>query len=551
MKYLILFVCMLLLMGVANFGATETLEGYIAEAEQYKNTNQFDKAISTMEQAVIEYPEHTDAHAQLGIMLSEKAQRTRDYMEIFEIANRAFSAWDKALVLDPNNFIARFYRGAWAVNMPKSVGQLDKGINDLDIITQALEQSPDPSSKERLLEAYQHLAIGYQKNAEYGKARSVHGKIIALVPETEYAEQAQENIEKIDNFEKWQAERAKSLPDDTPEIIRLKEKVAKEPARFDLLLSLGKAYYDIENYEEAANLLRKAVKIDQSSSEAYKLLAFSLSGINAVGYDPRIYLDTDFRTDLALEATEALDKAVALAPEDVELRFTRGVASVQMPFFVNRIDQGVKDLEVVIESDVSDDMKAEALYWLGYAHQKMGTTYWTQVVSKYSATDAAQNVFNTLRPPVKHIDLSKYIIPIVYIDFELSYRDELAPQTAVWIEDSEGEFIKTVYVSGFSGHAKERQVNLPVWAKSSEFADVDAITGASIDLGHHIYIWDLSDYTGKKVGSGDYKILVEVAYWPSMQYQRVEAAISVGKKEEREVIQEGDIIPYLEVRYLP
>ncbi|MGB7054350.1 MAG: DUF2271 domain-containing protein, partial [bacterium] len=293
------------------------------------------------------------------------------------------------------------------------------------------------------------------------------------------------------------------------------------------------------------------VNIDQSSSEAYKLLAFSLNGMNAVGYDPRIYLDTDFRTDLALEATEALDKAVALAPEDVELRFIRGVASVQMPFFVNRIDQGIADLEAVIEGDVSDDMKAEALYWLGYAHQKMGTTYWTQVVSKYSATEAAQNVFNTLRPPVKHIDLSKYIIPIVYIDFELSYRDELAPQTAVWIEESEGEFVKTVYVSGFSGHAKERQVNLPVWAKSSEFADVDAVTGASIDLGHHIYIWDLSDYAGKKVSSGDYKVLVEVAYWPSMQYQRVEAALSVGKKEEREVIQEGEIIPYLEVRYLP
>lgn len=535
----------------ANFGSSKIIEEYINEAEAYKNASQFDNAISTMEKAVKEYPENTDAHAQLGIMLSEKAQRTRDYMEIFEIANRAFSAWDKALVLDPNNFIARFYRGAWAVNMPKSVGRLDKGINDLDIITQALEQSPDPSLRERLLEAYQFLAVGYQKNTEYGKARSVHEKIIALFPDTEYAEQAQENIEKIEEFEKWQAERAESLPDDTPEITRLKEKVAKEPARFDLLLSLGEAYYNIENHEEAANVLRRAVNIDQSSSEAYKLLAFSLNEINAVGYDPRIYLDTDFRTDLALEATEALDKAVALAPEDIELRFTRGVASVQMPFFVNRIDQGIADLEVVIEGDVSDDMKAEALYWLGYAHQKMGTTYWTQVVSKYSATDAAQNVFNTLRPPVKHIDLSKYIIPIVYIDFELSYRDELAPQTAVWIEDSEGEFIKTVYVSGFSGHAKERQVNLPVWAKSSEFADVDAITGASIDLGHHIYIWDLSDYAGKKVSSGDYKILVEVAYWPSMQYQRVEAAISVGKKEEREVIQEGDIIPYLEVRYLP
>jgi hypothetical protein len=139
----------------------------------------------------------------------------------------------------------------------------------------------------------------------------------------------------------------------------------------------------------------------------------------------------------------------------------------------------------------------------------------------------------------------------VYVDFELSYRDELAPQTAVWVENTEGEFVKTLYVSGFSGYAKEQQVNLPVWAKSSEFADVDAITGASIDLGHHVYIWDLSDYTGKKVGSGEYKIFVEVSYWPSMQYQRVEAPIVVGNGASRKVVEEGNIIPYLEVRYLP
>jgi tetratricopeptide (TPR) repeat protein len=435
--------------------------------------------------------------------------------------------------------------------MPKFVGQLSKGIEDLEILTQVLEKSPDPSSTERLVEAYQFLAAGYQKNAEYGKARKVHEKIIALVPGTEFAEQAQEKIDKIGEFEKWQVERAENLPDDTPEIIGLKQKVAKEPARFDLLLALGKAYYNIKNYEQAANVLRKAVKIDQSSHEAYKLLAFSLNEINAVGYDPRIYLDTDFRTDLAFEASGALDNAVLLAPEDMELRFTRGVASIQMPFFVNRLDQGITDLEAVVEGDVSDVTKAEALYWLGYAHQKIGTTYWTKVVSKYSATEAAQHVFNTLRPPVKHIDLSKYIVPIVYIDFELSYRDELAPQTALWVEDADGEFVKTIYVSGFSGHAKERQVNLPVWAKSSEFADVDAITGASIDLGHHIYIWDLTDYTGKKVGSGEYKILVEVAYWPSMQYQRVETSIKVGKKAAREVVQEGNFIPYLEVRYQP
>ncbi|MDH4212225.1 MAG: DUF2271 domain-containing protein [candidate division WOR-3 bacterium] len=535
----------------ARFGESKTIEEYIGEAEEYKNAGQYDEAISTMERAVQEFPDHTDAHTQLGIMLSEKAQRTRDYMKMFEIANRAFLAWDKALELDAGNFLARFYRGAWAVNVPKSVKLLDKGIRDFEILTQALEKSPDPSSKEKLAEAYQYLAVGYQKNAEYGKAKKINEKVIELVPETEFARLAQENIDKIVTFENWQAERMKHLPEDTPEIVRLKAQVAEEPTRFDLLLALGKVYYAIGNYEEAASVLRKAVNIEQSSNDAYKLLAFSLNEVNSVGYDPRIYLDTDFRTDLAFESAEALDKAVALTPEDAELRFTRGVAAVQMPFFVNRLDQGIADLETVAKGNVSRDMKAEAIYWLGYAHQKKATTYWTQVVSKYPGTEAVQNVFNTLRPPVMHVDLSAYAFPIVYIDFELSYRDELAPQTAVWIEDADGRFIKTVYVSGFSGYAKERQVNLPVWAKSSEFRDVDAVTGASIDLGHHVYTWDLGDHAGKKVGSGDYRVVVEVAYWPSMQYQRVEAPVNINKREVRKVVEEGNLIPYLEVRYLP
>jgi hypothetical protein len=36
-----------------------------------------------------------------------------------------------------------------------------------------------------------------------------------------------------------------------------------------------------------------------------------------------------------------------------------------------------------------------------------------------------------------------------------------------------------------------------------------------------------------------------------MQYQRVEAPLIIGKGATRKVVEEGDIIPYLEVRYVP
>jgi hypothetical protein len=52
------------------------------------------------------------------------------------------------------------------------------------------------------------------------------------------------------------------------------------------------------------------------------------------------------------------------------------------------------------------------------------------------------------------------------------------------------------------------------------------------------------------VKPGVYKILVEVAFWPSMQYQRAEAMITLGKKDASTLVQEGNLLPYLEVKYL-
>jgi hypothetical protein len=246
-----------------------------------------------------------------------------------------------------------------------------------------------------------------------------------------------------------------------------------------------------------------------------------------------------------------LDEAVELAPEDTEIRLLRGMLGVQMPFFVGKLDQAMEDLNWTAKSNAPDSTKAEALYWLGAAYRKRGMTYWIEVVSDYSDSEASQNVFESIRPAVRRLDLPKYQLPILAIDFVLGFRDELPPQTAVWIEDKDGQFVKTIYVSGFSGYAKEQQVNLPEWAESSEFADVDGVTAASIDVGHHIYVWDLKDRAGERVKPGRYVIKVEVAYWPSTQYQMVSATLKIGEKEGRVVVEEGNLIPYLAVKYYP
>jgi hypothetical protein len=127
--------------------------------------------------------------------------------------------------------------------------------------------------------------------------------------------------------------------------------------------------------------------------------------------------------------------------------------------------------------------------------------------------------------------------------------DELAPQTAVWIEDDTGKFVKTLYVSGFSGYAKEAQINLPQWSERTQF-ETDGTTAASIDWGKHTYVWDLSDHKGNRVEDGTYKIHVEVSWWPSMKYGKADADIAVGASPSMVSVQKASYIPMMEVEYL-
>jgi hypothetical protein len=245
-----------------------------------------------------------------------------------------------------------------------------------------------------------------------------------------------------------------------------------------------------------------------------------------------------------------LDKAVALAPEDNELRLLRGSLGVYMPFFVGKLEQGIEDLNKVLNSDAKDSLKAEALYYLGVAYQRKTMEYWDKVITDYPSSKASKMVFQGMRPYIKRIDPEKVKNSVV-VDFILGFQDALPPQTAVWVEDKNGKFIKTLYVSGFSGYVKEKQVWLKEWAANSKFVDADAVTSASIDVGHHIYLWDLKDYSDKSVKSGKYVVKVEVSSWPSMKYQLVSVPVKIGGEGGKSTVEEGDIIPFVEATYYP
>ena len=507
---------------------------YVEAAGAWQEQQKPDSAAAVMERAVAEHPGNAKAHAYLGLYLGMQAGQARDYAEAGRLVALSFESLDRAVELDSLDPDARYYRGLMGVQVPEFLGKLDNSVADLRFLLGVDDLPPAPLAADREVDAWSLLAAGYQKQEKLDAARQAWDRVIELAPGTAIADRAQEELLRLEEQARAAPASGDSLPDD-PEALE----------------QLGRQAIAAGEYEDAATVLRKATRLDSTNLEAFILLARAVERLASTGYDEQIALDTDLRTNLAFEMTRVLDHAVDLAPDDIDLRFWRGVAGIHMPFFTGKLEPGIKDLEMVVASDADDDVKADALYYLGVGYQRKATDYWIRVVSKYGKTEAATSALRAFSPGVKRFDPAEYDKPVLAIDFILGLRDQLQPQTAIWIEDGEGGYVTTVYVSGFSGHAKGAQVDLPRWARASEYKGCDAVTGASIDLGHHIYTWDLTDWQGRAVGHGTYVVKVECSWWPSMQYELARVEIQVGKKPGRAGAEDGSFIPFLEAAYYP
>jgi tetratricopeptide (TPR) repeat protein len=528
-------------------GFTQTADEFIARAEGFNQAGNSAQAAKVMEEAVQKFPENSSVHSYLGKYLGTQAFMTKNNMEAGRLVGMAFEQLDQAVALDANNPVARFHRGLLSIKMPAFMNKLDAGIADLLLVIKTDQQASGNIPREMITATYDFLGEAYQQNHEKEKSTAAWQKVIEIVPGTALAQKATENIAALNKPESTASLNLGKYTDKT--IDEFNQALSKEPDNAELLIVLGKAHLAAGNYEKAAEVLRKAIHSDSTKVEAYKLLMQSIGEIANQGYDKRIYDDTNFRTNLAFEMVKIADEAVRIAPDDPELKLIRGRIGVLMPFFVDKLEQAMADLNSVRNSNAAEELKAEAIYWLGIAYQKKATTSWIEVIGTYSSTPASKLALESMRPALEHFDEVKYKKPFIVIDFLLGFRDELPPQTAVWIEDYNGKFVKTVYVSGFSGFAKEKQANLLKWSQSSQFKDVDGVTGASITLGQHIYVWDLKDWQGLKVKPGEYLVKIEVMYWPSMEYECAAAPVKIGKKGEKVLFKEGKLIPYAELKY--
>ena len=103
-------------------------------------------------------------------------------------------------------------------------------------------------------------------------------------------------------------------------------------------------------------------------------------------------------------------------------------------------------------------------------------------------------------------------------------------QYAVWIEDSAGTLVKTLYVTNFTvrGGYENRAESIPTWVAKADPAglpesEIDAISGATPKAGNISYTWDGTDAGGSMAPAGSYTVCVEgTMYWTSSVLYRGE-----------------------------
>jgi hypothetical protein len=89
-------------------------------------------------------------------------------------------------------------------------------------------------------------------------------------------------------------------------------------------------------------------------------------------------------------------------------------------------------------------------------------------------------------------------------------------QYAVWVEDSSGNFIKTLYATRYTANGgwERRPQSIPLWVSRSGLStmpkkDIDAITAATPRTGTQNYRWDGTDKNGNRLAAGEYRIFLE------------------------------------------
>ncbi|HPR17670.1 MAG TPA: DUF2271 domain-containing protein [Candidatus Cloacimonadota bacterium] len=489
---------LIILLGICSLLLADTIDETIIKADQTASTGNLKEAVQLIENALKENPDSADLLAKYGFYLSQLAGQA-SMMEAGMLSEKAFQQFDKALALHPGHLNATLNRGILAVQVPKFMGKLKQGIKDLESIRSQYGSNPALYATSTY-----YLGIGYQKNEENQKAAESFNFIILYAKDSQFYEDARERYEELAG-----------------------EK--KEDTQTDHL-ELGMKYLEENQLQPAVEHLRLAAKQQPENLELYMYYAQALGGLANQGYDDSISEDVTNLAALAHEVHEVLSHCVELAPQDEEIRFLRGSVAVGLPFFVNSLETGIQDLEFLSQNAESAEIRSKADYLLQQANDRKKVYELAELGYLAESDEEKKQLLDQFISTQSPIEQKEPAGEHLTVELTIGYRDQIAPQTAVWLEDEAGNYLATLYISGFAACIKEKQVHLPGWAESSQFQNIELVTGASIDCGKHTFYWDFTDVSGKKFNGKNFVLKTEICHWPHVQYTQQALPIDLSRK---------------------
>jgi len=124
----------------------------------------------------------------------------------------------------------------------------------------------------------------------------------------------------------------------------------------------------------------------------------------------------------------------------------------------------------------------------------------------------------------------------VDVEFDFNRMGRIASnQVAVWIEDSDGRHVRTLFVTDFTARRRGYRIRLaalPAWVRSYEPAarpaqEVDAVSHATPGNGRVRLTWDCKNSNNEPVPPGTYSVRIEGnIFWEEIVY--FSAGIEVG-----------------------
>ncbi|NCS09281.1 MAG: tetratricopeptide repeat protein [Microcystis aeruginosa G13-07] len=236
-----------------------TAETYFKQGEDYRNNNQYDKALAAYTKAIEINPQYADAYYNRGNVyddLKEYDKAIKDHNKALEINpqyadaynnrgivyrnlkeyDKAMADYNKAIEVNPQDADAYNNRG----NLYYDLKEYDKAIKDYN---KALEINP------QVAEAYNNRGIVYRNLKEYDKAMADYNKAIEINPQ--YADVYNNRGLVYYNLKEYD----KAMAD-------YNKAIEINPQYANAYNNRGNVYYNLKEYDKAIKDYNKALEID-------------------------------------------------------------------------------------------------------------------------------------------------------------------------------------------------------------------------------------------------------------------------------------------------